>query len=357
MESPQDRAERLNWENDILQKVSRSFALTIPQLPAGLRERVANAYLMCRIIDTIEDEKGLSLSEKRDFFDRFMEVIEGRTAAGDFVGHLHPRLNGNTLPAEKELVFRTGEVLDTFFEFSPAQQSIIKRCLRIMASGMLRFQEIQSPDGLKDLTHLNGYCYHVAGVVGEMLTELFCDYSEEIAQYRKQMLARAASFGQGLQMTNILKDLWEDRERGACWLPKDIFRKSGFDLARLDKDHYTAEFGSGLEELIGIAHQHLKTALSYTMFIPSSEKGIRKFCLWAIGMAILTLRNINDCRRFTCGEDVKISRSDVKAIVAICNMTLWNDWLLWGSYRIAARKLPLNPDEQNLKGERIWVSP
>ena len=28
-------------------------------------------------------------------------------------------------------------------------------------------------------------------------------------------------------MTNILKDVWDDRERGACWLPRDIFAKRG----------------------------------------------------------------------------------------------------------------------------------
>lgn len=349
MESPQARALGANWEDGILQKVSRSFALTIPQLPEGLRERVANAYLLCRIIDTIEDENQLTLSEKRDFFNSFMDVVDGKRPTGPFVERLHPRLAGNTLSAEKELVSHAGAVLDIFFKFSPDQQLIIRRCLRIMAFGMLRFQEIQNPEGLRDLAYLNGYCYHVAGVVGEMLTDLFCDYSDQIARNRDPMLARAASFGQGLQMTNILKDLWEDRDRGACWLPKDVFNKTGFDLARLKRGTYSPRFGDGLKELIGIAHHHLKNALSYTLFIPQSEKGIRRFCLWAIGMALLTLRNINQCRSYTCGEEVKISRSDVKTIVSVCNLTLWNDLLLRGTYRIAARGLPLNPVGQNLR--------
>ena len=40
----------------------------------------------------------------------------------------------------------------------------------------------------------------------------------------------ATSFGQGLQMTNILKDIWDDHKRGACWLPCDHFRKYGIDI-------------------------------------------------------------------------------------------------------------------------------
>ena len=84
---------------------------------------------------------------------------------------------------------------------------------------MAEFQRHATAAGLNDLPHLDRYCYHVAGVVGEMLTELFCDYSAKINERRNELLPLAVSFGQGLQMTNILKDVWDDRQRGACWLP------------------------------------------------------------------------------------------------------------------------------------------
>jgi len=42
------------FQERILRGVSRSFALTIPQLPEGVRVVVTNAYLLCRIADTIE---------------------------------------------------------------------------------------------------------------------------------------------------------------------------------------------------------------------------------------------------------------------------------------------------------------
>ncbi|NET50636.1 MAG: squalene/phytoene synthase family protein, partial [Merismopedia sp. SIO2A8] len=38
---------------------------------------------------------------------------------------------------------------------------------------------------------MNRYCYYVAGVVGEMLTELFCDYSDKIAPRRAPMMELA----------------------------------------------------------------------------------------------------------------------------------------------------------------------
>ena len=43
------------YQDQILPHVSRTFALTIPQLPADLRTAVTCAYLLCRIADTIED--------------------------------------------------------------------------------------------------------------------------------------------------------------------------------------------------------------------------------------------------------------------------------------------------------------
>jgi farnesyl-diphosphate farnesyltransferase len=210
-----------------------------------------------------------------------------------------------------------------------------------MSNGMLKFQEIKSPCGLENFSHMQGYCYHVAGVVGEMLTDLFCDYSVEIAKNRDRLFNLAASFGQGLQMTNILKDLWEDRELGVCWLPKDVFKSVGFDLTHLKPGAYTPSFGNGLEKLIGITNMHLNNALRYTMLIPKHETGIRKFCLWAIGMAILTLRNINRNHQYTSGNDVKISRADVKKVIGVSNVALRSNFLLKMSFRFAARGLPI----------------
>ena len=43
----------LNFQNEILNKVSRSFALTIPLLPSCIKDAVANCYLWCRISDSL----------------------------------------------------------------------------------------------------------------------------------------------------------------------------------------------------------------------------------------------------------------------------------------------------------------
>jgi farnesyl-diphosphate farnesyltransferase len=176
-----------------------------------------------------------------------------------------------------------------------------------------------------------------------MLTDLFCDYSPQIARHRHSLFAVAASFAQGLQMTNILKDVWEDRSRGACWLPQEVFARHGFDLAEMTSEPFDPRFGAGFRELVGVAHAHLRNALEYTLLIPGKETGIRRFCLWAIGLAVLTLRKIQDNPHFTAGAQVKVSRNAVAMTRVFTNLAGRSDWMLRWLFALAARGLPLAP--------------
>ncbi len=324
----------------LLSGVSRTFALTIPELPDGLEETVSNAYLLCRIVDTIEDEPQLVASEKRNYCNQFCRVVEGHEPAENFANSLSESLSNNTSPAEHELIELTKRVVRITHNFPKPHRKALERCVRIMSEGMISFQENASPKGLKDMDELNKYCYHVAGVVGEMLTELFCLHSEEISKNKSELMELSVSFGQGLQMTNIMKDLWEDHERSACWLPQTVFNKHGFELNDLKNKISTPGFQEGLKYLIGITNMHLENALKYTLLIPAEEKGIRRFSLWAIGMAILTIRKIYKNVDFTNGDRVKITRNSVKATILISNMTVKNDFLIRSFFEIARTGIP-----------------
>lgn len=325
----------------LLHGVSRTFALTIPQLPPKLRHVVSNAYLLCRTIDTIEDEPALTISQKRSLGHLFVQVVGKNADPEDFVSKLYPLLSHHTIPAETELIHNTASVIRITHSLDKPQFKALQRCVKIMADGMVYFQEKPSGMGLADIHELNRYCYYVAGVVGEMLTDLFCDYSMDIARNRRQMMDLAVSFGQGLQMTNILKDIWDDQERSACWLPKDIFKAYGYNLEELGNGRDQDKFEKGLEHLIGIAHAHLNNAFKYVMLIPPYEKGIREFCLWALGMAILTLLKINNHKNFTRGEQVKISRRSVKATVIATRLTVSNNSMLKILYNLTRMGLPI----------------
>lgn len=334
----------LEYQDHILQGVSRTFALTIPQLPADLTRVVGNAYLLCRIADTVEDDPSLDATQKRQLSECFIQVIGGEMPAQSFADQLYPMLSESMLEAERDLIFHTPRVIRVTHGFSERQRAALARCIRIMSRGMADFQQNKTLGGLVDMPHMDRYCYYVAGVVGEMLTELFCDYSPEIDARRSDLHKLAVSFGQGLQMTNILKDIWEDRARGACWLPRDVFERVGFDLDRLDETHERQKFALGLRQLIGVARLHLQNALGYTLLIPAHEAGIRRFCLWALGMAILTLRKLYANLNFTSGQQVKISRRSVKSVVLISNLSVSSDTLLKLLFDAFTRSLPIAED-------------
>jgi 4,4'-diapophytoene synthase len=329
-----------DFQAAMLQGVSRTFALTIPQLPPGLCRVVSNAYLLCRIVDTIEDEPGLSGTRKNYFCQQFLRTLDGGRNAESFSRQLCTSLSSRTPAAEHVLIRDVPRVLRITRSLPEPQREALLICVRTMAKGMAQFQLQEEKHELQNLEDLDQYCYFVAGVVGQMLTRLFCLYSPAIARNHDALMALAVSFGQGLQMTNILKDVWEDYQLGACWLPRQVFAAEGFDLRDLTRARNRRGFERGVRRLIGISHEHLRNAVSYSLLIPKHETGIRKFCLWAIGLAVLTLRKIDSHIHYTNGNQVKISRFSVKGTILATRLTVKNDAFLKVLFRIAAWRLP-----------------
>jgi farnesyl-diphosphate farnesyltransferase len=323
----------------LLEGVSRTFALTIPQLPATLYPAVANAYLLCRIVDTIEDEVSLTPAQKSYFCDAFIRVVKTGQHTEAFATELAPLLSEQTIPAEHQLIYLIPRVIAITHSLDHAQIEALACCVETMASGMPIYQSLDLQAGLKTMKDMDDYCYYVAGCVGEMLAKLFCHYSTEIATHREALLKLSVSFGQGLQMTNILKDIWDDAQRGVCWLPQDIFGETGFNLAELKPTTSDPRFQQGLEHLISIAHGHLHNALMYTQLLPSHETGIRNFCLWALGMAILTLKKIKHNLNFNESNQVKISRNSVKATIIASRLSARSNWILSLLFNLASREL------------------
>ncbi len=333
-------AEDIAYQEATLPAVSRTFALAIPQLPGELRTVVGNAYLLCRIADTIEDAPALAVEEKKQLTRMFAGAVAKETSVEEFVASATARLDSTTPEPERQLVANAARVVRVTRSFPEAQQAALARCVRIMAEGVGTFQNDRFRYGLPDQEHVDAYCYYVAGVVGEMLTELFCSYSPAIARHRQKLRRLAVSFGQGLQMTNILKDLWEDKGRDVCWLPQSTFEEEGVDLKRLSAENRCEGFERGLVRLIAIARDHLKNALNYALVIPKSEWAIRKPCLWAIGMALLTLRKINRRRNFTSAAQVKISRRSVAYVIGVSRLIGRSNILLRTAFSLLCLGLP-----------------
>src|SRR6478735_8638932 len=133
-----DTAARKNWrsdddfQSDMLEQVSRTFALTIPQLPSELGRVVANAYLLCRIVDTIEDEPAVSPTLKGALCGQFVAALRGADTARQFSQQLLPLLSARSANTEYELIEQADRVVAITHQFSPAQQEALIECVVVM---------------------------------------------------------------------------------------------------------------------------------------------------------------------------------------------------------------------------------
>ena len=327
------------FQTHILELVSRTFALTIPQLPEPLDRTVSNAYLLCRIADTIEDDPSLSFKNKQYYCKWFASLVKDYTCADNFATELASKLGDTITNAEKELIEKCDSVLKITHSLTESERSAMLECLEAMTTGMVKYQGMETLKGLKSQEDLDLYCYYVAGVVGVMLTKLFLEYGKEWSEKTKQgMKTLAISFGQGLQMTNIIKDFWVDRKRGACWLPQSVFKPLGISLENTNLEN-VENFEKGIEQIIFVARNHLVNAFYYTILIPKKEKGIRMFCLWAILMATLTLSKVKNSSDFFNGQSVKISRTTVSLVVLFSNLCNRSNLLLKTMFKLTTLKI------------------
>ena len=307
----------LAYQKAILGSVSRTFALTIPLLPATIEKVVGNTYLLCRIVDTIEDAADLSPETKQQLSQLFLDAVLEKAPVESFVEPCLKALDHYGNRDELDLIAHTPTVLRILHTCSKDDQAAVSRCVSIMSEGMSYFHGKQTQAGLKDLREFEKYCYVVAGVVGELLTTIFSNHSAAFAKSMKGNDELAIAFGQALQMTNILKDSPEDHARGVSWKPADISQK----------------------ELLKISYQKLQDSLSYILLIPKVELGMRRFCFLAFGLAVMTLSKIAKRNEFSNIDELKLSRKTVMAFYTFTKFAVKSDTLMKTFFHIFSASL------------------
>jgi farnesyl-diphosphate farnesyltransferase len=346
MGGPKGKAQALAFAEFALDRVSRTFALNIRVLPDQLRQEVMVAYLFCRMADTLEDapdlDEGVKVSQLSRFGDLFAAPASLQAPVpklvADFVEAL-PESWLNHLGWEHVLLRQAESVFGLYRDFSAPVRQSIAQCVREMCAGMGEFtlRQAKTREGkplIASLEELDTYCYYVAGTVGLLLCDLFSHHSGLIHSVKaKALKALAVSFGLGLQLTNILKDLHEDRERQVSFLPKALL-----DEAELSPEGFLNPAQQMAAEkvwkrLLRKAKSHLEDALEYSCLLPKLEPRLRLFCLWPLFMAAETLVMLAETRNaLKEGSHLKISRESVKRIVRETSMRCWSNRLIRKSF-------------------------
>jgi farnesyl-diphosphate farnesyltransferase len=285
----------------LLIATSRTFALAIPLLPEPTRREVTISYLLFRIADTFEDAATWPRALRIAALERFIQLLEapdpGQIAA---VAAEWAEEVPVDQPGYRELLAAVPFVFESFLSLNPEAVTLIREHTVRTARGMAGFVARTGDDGelvLRDIADLQAYCYTVAGIVGELLTELFILGRPAVAAVARKLRDKARAFGEGLQLVNILKDSAADATQGRRYLPEGVDRAAVLDLARRD----------------------LQAAAEYALTLQTAgaERGVVAFNALPVRLAHATLVRLEEA-----GPGSKITRSQVYAIVQSLNRAL-----------------------------------
>jgi phytoene synthase len=178
---------------------ARTFSLASKLLPPDKRRAAYALYAFCRVADDLVDQvdggNAMALARQLD----------------DFRAQLHDALDGR--PGGP--IFREIAWVAERFELSPAP-------LFELLDGVGRDLVATTYGTWHDLER---YCQGVASSVGEMCTYVFGVPAGPAM--RTQAVQYARTLGMAMQLTNILRDVGEDAQRGRCYLPTDDLARFG----------------------------------------------------------------------------------------------------------------------------------
>jgi farnesyl-diphosphate farnesyltransferase len=314
--SMQIHSEDAEYCSQMLGQVSRTFAPTIRMLPKRLFLPVTVAYLLCRIADTVEDEVTIATEDKENLLLTYADIFK----QGDAV-HKENFLQGvAVIPdhnADVELTKNLTRVLNVYNTFHPEVQKMISTWVIEMTMGMKKYAQSSAQrkkQFLKSMKELDEYMYYVAGTVGHMLTSLFTYFSKKITPaISKKLEIFSESFGKGLQLVNIIRDMAGDLKRGQSYIPDEILHKYALTRQSIFESNNRGNAEQLFDELIETAVDHLDQALVYILNIPKEETRIRIFCLLPLFWAMQTLSVIHEnSLNLLQAEKVKISRKVIR---------------------------------------------
>ncbi|WP_293914201.1 phytoene/squalene synthase family protein [Deinococcus sp.] len=186
---------------------SKTFYFGSRFFPLAQRQAVWAVYAACRRGDDIADEPGGGEVALERWWQSTCASLSGQQTGG---GGPHP--------------------IDTALSWAAWQFPIPQSAFHELYLGL---QMDLGGAEYRDMADLELYCRRVAGVVGFMIAPI-CGYGGG-----EQTLQNALQLGQAMQLTNILRDVGEDLERGRVYLPADLMAQCGVTRATLEAGQVT----------------------------------------------------------------------------------------------------------------------
>lgn len=306
--------QQIDYLDTWMNKVSRSFAIVVPSLEEPLRYYLSCAYLICRVIDNIEDCSQPRPWKEEHFTE--LEYLLNKPLQAEAVLETWESQSwpGLTTDEEKLMGVPDGLPLWQIFSSIPeAAREIIQRWTLVMAKGMSQLDDPQVPPQftqvsgklvLQSKKDYDDYCFIVAGTVGHMATELISQHYSLPQSIREELSRNAEACGRGLQKTNIIKDFLKDLSRGISYLNANWMGEIGYkplSLAGAPMNWIRRMFDDVLADL--------DYATEYLITLPRHALGYRKaslLCLLPAYQTLLLAAEENS-KLFTPDHQFKIS--------------------------------------------------
>ncbi len=192
----------------IAQREAKNFYYSFRVLPEHKRNAMCAVYAFMRRADDISDDETVPVADRRVVMAQWLEAWREARRSGVSDDAVFVALNDTqkrfTIPDS----LLEDLVRGTTMDLEP----------RAQAEG-----ELQTFATFDDLYR---YCYLVASVVGLVCIRIF-GYTDAMAE------KYAEETGVAFQMTNILRDVKEDAERGRIYLPLDLLHEFGVGIGRV----------------------------------------------------------------------------------------------------------------------------
>lgn len=198
--------------NDDVEADKPDFYIPISKLIPELREAVSSAYLCMRAIDEVEDDEKMPAPIKKE-----LPLAPEAMKSPNMEEALHQLWEPHR-EAPLDVTLRMNE----WARLCPAGIApTVFNYIKMMAEQMSDW--VGTSWNIHTEEDLDKYTYSVAGMVGEMLSDIWRWYDGTETDREK-----AVAFGRGLQAVNIMRNRAEDMERGVDFFPdgwdlKDIF--------------------------------------------------------------------------------------------------------------------------------------
>jgi farnesyl-diphosphate farnesyltransferase len=315
---------------DLLKRVSRLFYTTLVVVPADVREQVSLAYLFARAADTIADTELIDRPRRLDYLTQlkaqFVSDQISWTQVRDIQKAVGPLQQDS---AERQLLERLEDCFRLLRTFAGEDRRRLQQLMTTLTQGMemdlIVFPGKSGDDisALKSMDDLDRYIYYVAGCVGEFWTDLMCGHRRGLQSWNvRQMSEVGVRFGKGLQLTNVVKDIAHDLQRGRCYVPEPLLAEVGLKPRDLLNQQNLSRFRPVLSRIVRIAVEHLDQGWLYTMAIPRYETRLRLSCMWPILSAGESLRLVlSSPDLLDPTMRVKIPRSKVYQIITLTTLT------------------------------------